>query len=99
MNTQLGLDGAETVHPVRHPRPLTDRQREVVAYMHMVGVVRPREIGILMHAGRPTFTDMRHASSDGVDALKRLARRGLVERVARGKWQLTEHDERWTTTL
>jgi hypothetical protein len=47
------------------------------------------EIGRLMHDRRPTPPRgaERHASSDGVDALKRLEARGLVERVERGKWR------------
>jgi hypothetical protein len=88
-NVQLGLDGRETAHPVTHPQPLTERQRELVRYIRLHGVVRPIEIGRLMHDGRPTPPRgaERHASSDGVDALKRLEARGLVERVKRGKWR------------
>jgi predicted transcriptional regulator of viral defense system len=37
----------------------------------------------------------RHVSSDGVDALKRLERRGLVERVARGHWRAVSVSEAW----
>src|SRR4051812_19009097 len=97
--SQLGLDGSETTHPLRFARPLTERQRELVAYMRAHGVVRSREIGVLMHAGRSSIaTKLQHASSDGCDALRRLERRGLVERVSRGRWQLIEHDESWTTT-
>jgi predicted transcriptional regulator of viral defense system len=96
--SQLGLDGNETTLPLRHARPLTMRQRELVAYMRVHGVVRSREIGVLMHAGRPSIaTKLEHASSDGCDALRRLERRGLVERVERGRWRLIEHDESWTT--
>lgn len=97
--SQLGLDGTETTHPVTRPQRLTERQRELVAYMRARGVVRPREIGVLMHAGRTTIASkLQHASSDGYDALRRLERRGLVEHVARGAWKLIEHDESWTTT-
>lgn len=99
MSAQLGFDGSETTHPVRRPRRLTDRQRELVSYMRARGVVSPREVGVLMHAGRTTIASkLRYASSDGYDALRRLERRGLVERIARGRWHLIEHDERWTTT-
>lgn len=97
--TQLGLDGHETPHPARTPRPLSDRQRELVTYMRRCGEVRPFEIGELMRAGRLTPIRRggeRHTSSDGVDALKRLERRGLVERVRRGVWRVVEHDEAWT---
>lgn len=96
--TQLGLDGREQSHPVRAPRPLSTRQRELVRYMREHGVVRPREIGLLMRAGRPTPVRRggeRHISSDGVDALQRLAKRGLAERVERGRWQLVERGESW----
>ena len=88
---QLGLDGRETEHPVVHPRPLTERQRELVLWMRLRGVVRPIEVGAIMHAGRDVPLRRgaeRHPSSDGVDALKRLEARGLVERVARGQWRL-----------
>jgi hypothetical protein len=94
--TQLGLDGAETPYPTRMPRPLSERQRELVAWMRAVGDVRPLDVGQLMHAGRTTPLRLgaaRHVSSDGVDALRRLERRGLVERVARGRWRVVEHDE------
>jgi hypothetical protein len=66
--------------------------------MRRYDVVRPIEIGALMRAGRPETPKRgseRHVSSDGVDALRRLARHGLVERVARGKWRLVQHDEAW----
>lgn len=96
--SQLGLDGHEQPHPVRAPKPLTDRQRELVRYMREHGVVRPREIGVLMHAGRRSIASkLQHASSDGCDALRRLERRGLVERVERGRWRLVERDETWST--
>jgi hypothetical protein len=107
--SQLGLDGTETMLPLRLGRPLTERQRELVAYMRAHGVVSPTELGVLMHQGRETpcvvLLDFRrmpvgcceHASSDGGDALRRLARRGLVERIARGRWQLIPHDETWTS--
>jgi predicted transcriptional regulator of viral defense system len=37
----------------------------------------------------------RHVSSDGADALKRLERRGLVERVSRGHWRAVSVSEAW----
>jgi hypothetical protein len=94
---QLGFDGSETPHPVRHKSArLTDRQREVIAYMRAQGIVAPREIGVLMHAGRTSIAGKLHyASSDGYDALRRLERRGLVCRLQRGAWALVQHDERW----
>ena len=96
--SQLGLDGAETPYPTTRPRPLSARQRELVAYMRQHGDVRPIDVGALMRNGRETPVRRggeRHVSSDGVDALRRLARRGLVERVERGRWRIVEHDEAW----
>jgi hypothetical protein len=96
--SQLGLDGTGTTYPVRKMRPLSDRQRELVAYMRHEGDVRPVDVGKMMRAGRETPVRRggeRHASSDGVDALRRLERRGLVERVARARWRAVEHDEEW----
>ena len=108
--TQLGLDGSESTHPVRKVRPLSARQRELVAYMRQHGDVSPTDVGVLMHQGRERPCVIRldfrrgrtscckFASSDGSDALRRLARRGIVERVKRGRWRLVEHDESWTTS-
>ena len=80
--TQLGLDGRETAHPMPKPRPLSERQRDVLRYMRRHELVRPRDVGLVMSAGRE-----RWASNDGYSALKRLERRGLVEHVERGKWR------------
>lgn len=71
-----------------------------------MGLVRPIEVGSIMHAGRPDPCDRplvgrgccRYASSDGFDALRRLERRGLVERVRRGQWRLRVVDDDWGTT-
>jgi hypothetical protein len=98
MTSQLALDGREITHPPRAPKPLSERQRELIAYMRTVEHVRPQEVGLLMHAGRPEprrLSAARHASSDGVDALARLQRRGLVERVKRGCWRVCTHEESW----
>lgn len=95
---QLTLDGREVERP-RRPRPLSHRQRELLRYIRQHGVVRPVEIGLLMHAGRPSpssVLDRRYASSDGWDALRRLERRGLVERQARGQWVALISGEGWS---
>lgn len=96
--SQLGLDGRESLHPVRRVRPLTDRQREVLRFVRSTVYVRPVEVGRVMRAGRVTAPRRgaeRHVSSDGVDALERLERRGLVEHVARGCWRATSVVEMW----
>jgi len=103
MSAQLGLDGRETPHPVRRPQPLTQRQREVLAYVRATFPVRPVDVGKLMHAGRERACSTcsllglhcRHASSDGYDALRRLERRGLVVRERRGMWCPTSRSESW----
>lgn len=100
---QLGLDGRETPHPVRTPRPLSRRQREVLAYVRATFPVRPLDVGRMMHAGRERPCSectkrglhCRHASSDGYDALRRLERRGLVVRESRGLWDPATVAEWW----
>lgn len=102
---QLGLDGHETPYPMRKTRPLSDRQREVLRWMRTFESVRPFQVGRMMHAAGKhpigwilasgTGPCCKHASSDGSDALRRLAKRGLVERVRRGSWRLIEHEEDW----
>ena len=105
MTTQLGFDGTEVEHPVPAPRPLSQRQREVLVYVRACFPVRPLDVGVLMHAGREHAClicaaggHCEHASSDGADALGRLAARGLVTREARGAWVPFARDEReWAT--
>ena len=101
---QLGLDGTEVPHPPRRPHALTERQRELLAYIRSHDAVRPLDIGVLMHVGRPdpclscalgADAHCEHASSDGVDALHRLARRGLVYRERRGRWLAVVAAEGW----
>jgi hypothetical protein len=102
---QLGLDGHEVPHPVRAPARLTSRQQEVLVYMRHVECVRPVDVGVLMHAGRERPCRAvsligpccRYASSDGADALRRLERRGLVYREARGRWRPVVATEDWTS--
>jgi hypothetical protein len=101
VSPQLTFDGREV--DVRTPRALTDRQRELLRFIRERGVVRPIEVGKLMHAGRPTrcyrcehFVDCPYVSSDGCDALRRLERRGLVARRARGQWVAVISGEGWS---
>lgn len=106
---QLTIDGREEAHPPRVVG-LTERQREVLRFVRAHDDVRPIEVGTIIHAGRerpcpepvlrPESQRRRPgccqwASSDGAAALKRLAARGLVERVARGRWRVVAHDEEW----
>ena len=106
MNGQLTIDGRE-VASVRPPRPLTERQREVLRFIRQRGLVRPFEVGVMMHAGRRhpygfilakprAKACCQYASSDGYDALRRLERRGLVRREGRGQWVPLISGEGWT---
>lgn len=99
---QLALDGREVPYPQR-VYPLTSRQRQVLLYMRQRRDVRPVDVGRLMHASRDVepcaYTPFQpgacceYAASDGWDALHRLEKRGLVERVGRGQWRLVIVDE------
>lgn len=91
---QLTLDGREVDRPAR-PRPLTDRQREVLRYVRAHGIVRPLDVGRMVHAGRSQAPSPPYYSSDGYDALRRLERRGLVTRQARGRWVAVVSGEGW----
>lgn len=95
--SQLTLDGVEVEHTTvtRARQPLTGAQREILRWLRANGKIRAFEAGTIVHAHREPPCRSRtqgggitacceHASSDGVDALKRLANRGLVRRVARG---------------
>ena len=90
---QLAIDGSEV--PVQLAtkvgRRLTPAQREIMHRLDTDGTIRPVTAGmivLLLNETRPGMLERRrqHASSDGAAALKRLAKRGLVERQARGKW-------------
>jgi hypothetical protein len=98
---QLALDGRE-VERIPRSRALTDRQREILRYVRACSGTRPRDVGLLMHMGRTVPCGActpehacEHASSDGVDALRRLAARGLVYRQARGVWRAAIEHEDW----
>jgi len=82
---QLTLDG-KFVELIR-VTPLTDRQRELLRYIRAAeDGVRTGEIAPLMAA---------RSSSAAVGALRRLQRRGLVERIGHGHWRATSADESW----
>lgn len=111
---QLTVDGREVDASVAPVLALNDRQREVLRYVRAKGEVRSYEIGVMMHAGREGgcrhvgYSDgpgwhlacCRYACDDGLEALHRLERRGLVFRVARGRWRAVPGaDESWTRPI
>ena len=105
---QLTLDGRAEPYPglARARRlPLTHGQLDVIAYLRLHGTIRPGQAGTIVHLHRvsdrrfcqpPTkgrITCCEYASSDGVEALKRLASRGLVEKVSDGLYVLNEGEQ------
>jgi hypothetical protein len=110
MPRQLTIDGREEAHPPRLAG-LTERQREVLRFIRGRSEVRPIEVGLVLHAGRErpcrqaqqapghsprSGACCAYTSSDGSAALRRLAARGLVERVAHGRWRAIWQSEHWT---
>jgi hypothetical protein len=101
VSPQLTIDGREVEVPRIYP--LSNRQRELLRFIRSHGVVRPIQVGMLMHRGRANpcllcllhGTPCQYASSDGYDALARLARRGLVMRIQRGRWTAVVSGEGW----
>jgi hypothetical protein len=93
---QIAFDGREV--PIRHSRGprLTPAQREIVRMAVRQGKIRPLEAGAIMHAHRKHHWERNSTywSSDGADALKRLARRGIVVRIKRGDWRPLCAEER-----
>lgn len=95
---QLDMTGGEaTMTAVRRANhPLTTAQREILRELRLRGTLRSLDAGVILHAHRPTGpcrppVDGRspcceHASSDGSDALKRLAARGLCKSAGAGLW-------------
>ena len=91
--TQLTLDG-EQVPLEQLPRGrFTPAQREILRLVVEQREISPKEAGLIVHAyrdppcARCTQGRCGFASSDGSDALKRLAKRGLVCRGAAGIWR------------
>lgn len=108
MPAQLTLDGRGVTHPVRIGRILNEQQRDVVRYMRLHETVRNAEIGMLIHqrnpgsCWQPNRSDRKHvgccagARTAGWGMLERLLARGIVERVARGRWRIVAPpDEIW----
>lgn len=102
---QLALDGAEVTSAPR-ARGLTDRQRDVLRFVRVHGVITATQAGRIMHASRDVGICKGvqvgrccgYASTDGSAALQRLARRGLVVRTRRGVYVARVHDEQWAFT-
>jgi hypothetical protein len=85
------------------PAPLSSAQKAILRQLGEQGYIRSVEAGLIVHECRsqylhavdigPDVADAylrvcrQYASSDGNDALKRLANRGLVRRVAPGRWE------------
>src|SRR6516165_5864756 len=94
---QLTLDGrAELL--VRTPgrlAPLTAAQRVILRALADRETIRSTEAGRIVHAHRDPPCDRCRrgccgfTSTDCSDALKRLAKRGLVRRIAAGLWTTT----------
>lgn len=102
---QLTIDGREVPHEVvallarQSPKRLTLVQRTLLDAVREKGAVRSVEAGVIVHRHRtsacPTPTRgigcCRYAGADGLAAMKRLMRRGLVyrdpDRV--GRWLAT----------
>lgn len=97
MNEQLTLDGNAVPQALVRAASsqLSPAQREILRWIRDRGSIRALEAGAIVHAHRspPCWSCARHeakpcgyASSDGSDALKRLAARGLVSRRIGGGW-------------
>lgn len=94
---QLTLDGGEE-NPAgavgRKAASFSRAQREILRLARENGGIKPYEAGEIVHAHRSppcrrcASGDCPYTSSDGVDALKRLAKRNVVERAAHGWYVL-----------
>ena len=92
---QLTLDGREVPISGTRTPAFTDAQTEILRALRLYGIITSTAAGRILHAHRKygcagcRADRCYFASSDGCDALKRLAERGLVRRVARGRWKAT----------
>lgn len=94
---QLALDGTEvpveeSTRQVRATPGLSPAQRDVMRVLQRNGHIRPVEAGLILYAHMErTQADAdrrsRYASADGSDMLRRMAKRGLVHWVSRGRWE------------
>jgi hypothetical protein len=101
---QLTVDGSEVPFSVSRlvsrKTPLSHGQEEAVAFMRMHPCVNPTQIGVIVHANRlhggcrlrgnarASERCCEYATSDGVEMLKRLMNRGLVEKISKGTYVL-----------
>lgn len=97
--SQLRVDGGEEAR--RNDRGLTQVQRRILATIRENGFIRSVEAGNYVHeasrrhARRLGALDEHrgkgccsYAATDGLDAMKRLVKRGLVVKESRGHWVL-----------
>lgn len=92
---QMTLDGTEVPHVSLVARSnLTDAQREILRVMATRCWITSTEAGIVVQAHARDQTEVhrlarrKYAATDGLAAMYRLARRGLVVRVEPGAWWL-----------
>lgn len=96
---QLTTDGCEVPHALVvaiECRPLSGSQRAILAVIAEQGWISPKQAGRLTHQQSLDRRE-RYESSDGTDALKRLARRGLVRHRRRGVWVATSRPDGLST--
>jgi len=99
--SQLTLDGREEQGgpplPRRRTPPLSPAQLDVMRQIRKIGWIRPVEAGLILYAhveSSEAAVDRRarYASADGSEMLRRMAKRGLVHRVSRGRWEAGSPD-------
>lgn len=72
----------------RSSPPLPSTYIEVMRHIRRNGFIRPIEAGLIMYAAVGAHESRyRYASADGSEILRRMAKRGLVHKVSRGRWE------------
>ncbi|HEY0390992.1 MAG TPA: hypothetical protein VGC63_04720 [Solirubrobacterales bacterium] len=99
--SQITLDGREvSMEEARRTSTaggrLTQAQRLILDTINEKGQIRSVEAGVIVHLARGTkcakgvgpskLACYHYASTDGLSAMKRLAKRGLVRKVSVGIW-------------
>lgn len=106
MNLQLTIDGrvepADQVARTARIAPLSDSQHAILRECRRLGTIRPVQAGAIVHGGRTQFGCnnektggigcCQYASKDGLDAIKRLMARGILEQVSEGLYAPVERD-------